>query len=139
MMEKNEFIYWLIGFTEDKNTLSLVEMDVVKEKLEDVLDAGINRDYNLGYFPNPFSGFVENSPYTYPGMAGIESVQRAALNLDQDQLVQEMEEHAKDVDIINIIKEGMYVCDSYGDDHFLDWDDVDAFIEERKMYDEGSH
>ena len=36
-MEQNDFIYWLVGFTEDKNTLSLVEMDIVKEKLEEVI------------------------------------------------------------------------------------------------------
>jgi len=133
-MEQNEFIYWLKGFTEDKNTLTLSEMDIVKEKIEETLDFEINCDYNLGYFPNPFSSFgeVENNPYVYPGMAGIDKIKGLNLSKNKDQLVLDIETYAKDVDITNIIEGGVLVCDAYGEDNFLTWDEVDTFVTNRK-------
>jgi len=123
-MKQNEFIAWLEGFLYDKVKLGAADINLIQVKLEESTPQG----HTVGYYPDP---------YSYPGMVGIESVKSANLNVNQDQLVQEMEDYAKDVDIVNIIEDGMLVCDAYGDNHFLDWDEVDAFIEERKMYDEG--
>lgn len=133
-MEQNDFIYWLVGFTENKNTLSLVEMDIVKEKLEEVIDEGINRDYSLGYFPSPFSTFDNNSPYTYPGMQGIDKIKDMDLNIDQ--LMMDMDEYAKDVDVLNAIEDGLYMCDAYGGGQFLTWNEVKTFIDNRKRLSE---
>ena len=125
-MKQNEFMAWLEGFLYDKVKLGAADINLIQTKLEEANPEG----YSLGNVP---------SPYSYPGMQGIGEVKDGDLSYIKDNYEELMNKYAIDVDVLNVIDAGMLVCYSFGGVQFLNWGEVESFIQERKSYDEGNH
>jgi len=67
-------------------------------------------------------------------MQGIDRIKDMDLNINQ--LMLDMDEYAKDVDVLNAIEDGLYMCDAYGGGQFLTWNEVKTFIDNRKRLSE---
>ena len=125
-MKQNEFMAWLEGFLYDKVKLGAADINLINMKLDIVNPEG----YNLGYLP---------SPYTYPGMQGIEGAKIKDVEFIKENYEELMMKYAPDVDMLNVIDEGMLIGIMFGETMFLTWGEVESFIQERKSYDEGNH
>ena len=95
-MKQNEFIAWLEGFLYDKVKLGAADINLIQIKLEESTPQG----HNLGYYPDP---------YTYPGMQGIEGAKIKDVEFIKENYEELMMKYAPDVDMLNVIDEGMLI------------------------------
>ena len=118
-MEQREFIAWLEGFLHDKVKLGISDIELIKNKIFEATPTG----HTIGYYPDP---------YLYPGMIGVDKVKNEVKISSTRELLDDMKIVAKDIDITNVGDDGIHISDSFGESHFLTWDQVHVFVEDLK-------